>query len=335
MLQHALRTGRAELLSETFVSRIRTEGGRATGVDVIGPDGVERTVAARHVVVAGGAVETPRLLLLSGFEHPLIGRYLMMHFQTINVGIMNERLHAHRGRSVTHLHDDCMIVDEAARLAARAAGLPWLRGGLVEHGGGGHPVMEGMFYPWGPMHKKLMAESPLRDRLWAFIMQGEDLPQATNRVDLDPEVKDVRGFPVARITYQPHRHELAASAHHGPKHIAVLEDMGATWTATTTSPLVAGAGGLTESPFGGGTGGDHFSGPISAIPASRHVMGTTRMGSDPTASVVDAEGRMHDIPNVVIADSSVFVTSAGYGPTLTLVALAARAAGALAGEAGH
>jgi choline dehydrogenase-like flavoprotein len=188
--------------------------------------------------------------------------------------------------------------------------------------------MEGQFYPWGPMHKKLMAESPLRDRLWAFIMQGEDLPQPTNRVDLDPTVRDVRGFPVARITFQPHRHELVASAHHGPRHIRVLEDMGATWTATTTSPLVEGA--MTRSPFSNVDEGiTNYGGPISAIPASRHVMGTTRMGTDPSTSVVDARGRMHALPNVVIADSSVFVTSAGYGPTLTLVALAARAAASL------
>ena len=302
-----------------------TNGREATGVEVIGPDGVSRTLATRHVVIAGGAIETPRLLLLSGFEHPLIGRHLMMHFQTINVGIMPQRLHAHRGRSVTHVHDDCMLVDADARAAARAAGLPWIRGGLVEHGGGGHPVMEAQFYPWGPSHKKLMAHSPLRDRLWAFIMQGEDLPQPGNRVDLDPSVRDARGYPVARITFKPHRHELVASAHHAPRHIRVLEDMGATWTATTTSPLVEGA--APDSPFGG----NNYRGPISAIPASRHVMGTTRMGTDPATSVVDAYGRMHDLPNVVVADSSVFVTSAGYGPTLTLVALAARAAAALAG----
>jgi choline dehydrogenase-like flavoprotein len=73
----------------------------------------------------------------------------------------------------------------------------------------------------------------------------------------------------------------------------------------------------------------NYQGPISAIPASRHVMGTTRMGTDPATSVVDANGRLHALPNLVVADSSVFVTSAGYGPTLTLVALAARAATAL------
>jgi choline dehydrogenase-like flavoprotein len=54
-------------------------------------------------------------------------------------------------------------------------------------------------------------------------------------------------------------------------------------------------------------------------------MGTVRMGADPATSVVDPRGRIHDLDNVVVADSSVFVTSAGYGPTLTLAALAARA----------
>ena len=55
-------------------------------------------------------------------------------------------------------------------------------------------------------------------------------------------------------------------------------------------------------------------------------MGTVRMGADPATSVTDPSGRLHQADNVVIADSSVFVTSAGYGPTLTLAALAARAA---------
>jgi gluconate 2-dehydrogenase alpha chain len=50
------------------------------------------------------------------------------------------------------------------------------------------------------------------------------------------------------------------------------------------------------------------------------------MGPDPATSVVDPHGRIHELDNVVVADSSVFVTSAGYGPTLTLAALAARTA---------
>jgi gluconate 2-dehydrogenase alpha chain len=317
LLMRAMASGNAELLSETFVSRVRTDGRRATGVDVIGPDGATRSIDARYVVIAAGAVETPRLLLLSEIGGPLVGRNFMVHFQTFVIGIFPERLHGHKGRAVTHVHDDAVIVDDAARAAAAEAGLPWIRGGLVEHGGPSLPVMEAKIYPWGAKHKSLMRSSSMRDRMWAFTMQGEDLPQLTNRVDLDPTVRDVRGFPVARVTYKPHRHEIVASAHHAPGLVRVLEDMGATWTMTSTSPLVD---------------GEDRRGALSAIPMSRHVMGTTRMGNDPRTSVVDAQGRIHDLDNVVVADSSVFVTSAGYGPTLTLVALAARASAALVGR---
>ena len=65
------------------------------------------------------------------------------------------------------------------------------------------------------------------------------------------------------------------------------------------------------------------------FPRVSHVMGTVRMGDDPATSVVDAYGRFHDLQNLVVADSSVFVTACGYGPTLTLAALAARAAAEL------
>jgi choline dehydrogenase-like flavoprotein len=316
MLLRALRTGNAQLLPETFASRIVTDGRRATGVEVVDADGSTRTIGARHVVVAGGAIETPRLLLLSGFEHPLIGRHLMVHFQTFVVGTLAERVHTHRGRAVTCMHDDAVVMDSDARAAAKEAGLPWIRGGIVEHGGPSLPIMEAKHYPWGQMHKQLMRSSPLRDFMWAFTMQGEDLPQPTNRVDLDPEVRDARGLPVARITYSPHRHELVASEHHKHALLRVLKEMGATWTRTATSPL--------------GPGIESYQGILSSVPSSRHVMGTTRMGADPRTSVVDPWGRMHRLENVLVADSSVFVTSAGYGPTLTLVALAARAAHSLA-----
>jgi choline dehydrogenase-like flavoprotein len=318
MLQRALASGRAELLAETFACRIRTNGRRATGVEVVGADGRRRTLGARAVVLAGGAVETPRLLLLSGWEHPFVGRHLMVHFQTIAFGVLDQDLHAERGRAVTHVHDDAVVVDADARRVATEAGLPWLRGGMVEHTGTSLVVAEAKRSPWGSRHKPLMRASPMRRHLWAFTMQGEDLPQPTNTVDLDPAVRDAWGFPVARLTYRPHRHELAASAHHRTRLLAVLADMGAASSGVVTSPAVPGELG--------------WEGPHSAVPDSRHVMGTTRMGPDPATSVVDPFGRLHGLENVVVADSSVFVTSAGYGPTLTLVALAMRAASALAGS---
>ena len=314
MLQRALLTGRCELRPETFVSRVVVVNGRATGVEYVDRDGATHMERARHVILAAGAMETPRLMLLSGFEHPLIGRHLMFHFQTYTMGGFAQRLHPHKGRAVTHLHDDHMIVDDESLAFAREHGLPYFRGGLVEHAGPSAPIQEAKTYPWGADHKALMRASMTRECLWGFCMQGEDMPQPQNRVDLDPKVRDVRGFPVARTTYSSHRHELVASEFYGRKLDEILKVAGATWTVTTTSPDA-------NAPFGGW---------MSPVPVSKHVMGTARMGDDPQTSVVDRFGRMHDVPNVVVADSSVFVTSAGYGPTLTLVTLALRAARALA-----
>jgi gluconate 2-dehydrogenase alpha chain len=303
MLRKALLTGRCQVRPETFVTRINVSNGRATGVQYIGSDGQTGEITARHVVVAGGAMETPRLLLLSGLEHPLIGRHLMFHYQTYALGGLPQRVHPHRGRSVTHVHDDHLIPDDESMAAARDAGVPWFRGGLVEHCGPAHPILEARHTPWGAQHKDLMRQSPTRDHLWGFCMQGEDMPQPTNRVDLDPRIRDARGLPVARITYSSHRFELAASKYYGAKLTEILKATGTEWEINYTSP-------------------NRYE-PIST---SRHVMGTARMGDDPATSVVDRWQRMHDVPNVTVADSSVFVTSTGYGPTLTLVALALRAA---------
>jgi choline dehydrogenase-like flavoprotein len=317
-LRRALLTGRAELRPDTFVSRILVRNGLAYGVEWIDAQGERRQEHADHVVVAGGAMETPRLLLLSGMEHPEIGRNVMFHMQTFVMGQMPFRVHGHKGRSVTHLHDDHIIVDEEAKQFARRAGLPWIKGGLVEHCSPSHVISEAKQYPWGAVHKQLMRGSPLRDRLLGFCMQGDDVPQATNRIDLDPAVRDVRGLPVARTTYKPHAHELVASQYHGAKLVAIMKEAGAEQVLTATSPRTTGELTTTHA-------------EISAIPVSRHVVGTARMGRDPATSVCDEWGRLREAPNVLIADSSLFPTGSGYGPTLTLVALAIRNARALVG----
>jgi choline dehydrogenase-like flavoprotein len=310
-LRRALLSGRAELRPDAFVSKILLRGGRATGVEWIDAAGDAHEELAGNVVVAAGAMETPRLLLLSGFTNPNIGRNLMFHMQTYAFGEVSFRVHGHMGRSVTHVHDDHALVDDRARQAARSAGLPWIKGGIVEHCTPANVIAEAKLYPWGPQHRRLMRESQLRDHFLGLLMQGEDLPQAANRVDLDPSVRDVRGLPVARTTYKPHRHEIVAAEHHGDRLAAIIREAGAYHVIVVTSPTTAG----------------EFAGAhpdISVVPVSRHVAGTARMGSEPATSVCDEWGRLWEAPNVLIADSSLFPTMSGYGPTLTLVALASR-----------
>jgi choline dehydrogenase-like flavoprotein len=319
-LRHALRTGSCEIRPESYVTDVLLDarGRLARGVRYVDGAGEEHELSARHVVLGAGAFETPRLLLRSGIGNPdVVGRYLMYHFQTFALGIFPFRLHAHRGRSVTHLMDDPIVGDADAAAAARDAGLPWIRGGIVEHGGAAHPILEAVHLPPGDDHTRLMLASPMRDRMAAFTMQGEDLPRATNRIDLDPHVTDAWGLPAGRVTYEPHRHEIVCSQHWSPRLEAVMTRAGARHTFSATSPPLPDQ--LARRP---GT---------NPSPMSRHVMGTARMGDDPRTSVCDRWQRLHDVENVLVADSSVFPTSTGYGPTLTIVALAIRAARALAG----
>jgi choline dehydrogenase-like flavoprotein len=160
----------------------------------------------------------------------------------------------------------------------------------------------------------------MRTGLWrrhitGMSMVGEDMPQLANRVDLDPTIRDVYGFPVPRITHSSHQFEIASSAYFGPLMTA----------ACLAAPGAVGAAFIPIGTAVNYTGGD--ASVLAGPAATAHIMGTMRMGDDPAASVVDGYGRMHEVPNVVVADGSVFVSSGGFNPTLTIMALALRASG--------
>jgi len=320
-LRRALLSG-AELRDSSTVVRIETSGSRATAVTWIDATGHRHTEAADQVVIGGNSIETVRLALLSSLPdpHQTTGRYLMFHWFTDGSGIfLDERLHAHRGRDHTHDIDDFADPDfPGARAAARAAGLPYFRAGKIELGGTDRPLDEAAQYqrilaiispkrPFGVEFKRLMRSSLLRDRLLGITMMGEDLPYATNRVDLDPHVRDWRGLPVARITYGPGAHELAAQAFYIPWVVRLLEASGA--SATIAIPADPSS---------------RFAIAEATVPQTEHVMGGMRMGNDPATSVTDSVGRHHFLDNVFVADGGVFPSSGGHNPTLTIMATAMR-----------
>ena len=300
------------------MSRIRTDGRRATGVDFIGPDGVERSMDARYVVVAGGAVETPRLLLLSGIDHPLIGRHLMVHFQTIVVGGSRRPAPPRRTGPGRHrVHDDALVPDDASRAAAKEAGLPWMRGGMVEHGGRGpaHPRGQDLPVGSGPQVEHAVV-AHARAACGPSPCRGRTCPVATNRIDLDPTVRDVRGLPGGPVTYRP---APPRAGRLGPPRPPAGRRSSRRWAPSgrPSSPRRA-------RPAARGTDPEH-----APDEPARHGHGPDG-GRPRPPRWPTRDGRLHELPNVVIADSSLFVTSSGYGPTLTLAALAARSAAAMA-----
>ncbi len=150
----------------------------------------------------------------------------------------------------------------------------------------------------------------LHSRVAGSQLVGEDLPQAENRIDLDPEVKDYHGFPAARITYSPHKHEQAAAQFLGARLEAMhAQAPGAIGAAIIPYPVIN-------------------QGPTSTA----HLAGTARMGTDPKQSVCDPSGRLHEVGNVYVADASTFPTFPGFNPTNTIMANALRVGRGIAGE---
>jgi choline dehydrogenase-like flavoprotein len=283
-------------------------GNSVAGVEAIGPTGERRMFTADRYVLAASPIEDARLLLLSdpggpgvGNSSGLVGRNLTFHLQTQAIGIFEERLHGHRSRAVDSGFGDFRGVPNDPNRPL---------GGIVEISAGEGPVEEAAFYQrvlglfgfTGDRFKRLMRQSPGRDRAVALVLQAEDAPQPTNRVDLDPDVRDLDGLPVARVTYKNHPWELAARDFYSPKLLDILGASGARWAAIA---------------------------PADDIPGSAHIMGTLRSGSDPASSVCDADGRFHDVGNLYNADGALFPTSSGFNPTMTIVALAMRVAAAM------
>ena len=297
LLRDALLTGNVQLRFNASVMKLVANATKTQidSVQYVDATGAMQTVTAARVVLAASAAESARLMLLSdpalGNASGQIGRNLMFHFQTQVIGVLNERVHGHRGRSVTMGLSDF-------RGTPNDPDHPL--GGIVELATSSDLIGEAKNYALqlgesGPLLSSLIEQSPLRDKLVAMIMQAEDAPQASNRIDLDPELRDVYGRPAGRVTYANHAWETQTRAFYLPKLVAIQEAAGAQFA------LVA---------------------PIDSPSASRHVMGTMRMGTDPATSVCDRTGKLHDLGNLYCADGGLFPTSSGYNPTLTIQALA-------------
>jgi choline dehydrogenase-like flavoprotein len=319
-LRRALRSGRCQLRYNCQVVGLLNDGGHVSSVRYVDGDGAEQTASAGAYVLAASPIESARLCLLSetpgggalGDSSGLVGRNLMFHHQTVVSGFIPQRVHGQRGRAVTHGLSDFRGVEiggDAPRVFATADG-PRLRlGGICEFGAPqGLPITEdGEVFAfrlpagarYGTRLKNALRDGALSQHLVAIIMQGEDAPQPGNRVDLDPTVRDVFGLPVPRVTYKPHAYEIETRRFYVPVMRELLLNAGARRVFTAPCETLLG-------------------GP----PTSRHVLGTLRMGSDAAASVVDPGGRFHDVDNLYACDGSVFPTSSGYNPTLTLIAVA-------------
>jgi choline dehydrogenase-like flavoprotein len=148
----------------------------------------------------------------------------------------------------------------------------------------------------------------LKPGMWTLWIGGwgETLPNYDNRISLDPTEKDQWGLPIVHIYFQ-----------YGDNEKAMKKDIQQTAVEM-----------LEKSGFQSISGFNYSIPPGSAV----HEMGTVRMGRDPKTSVLNGFNQMHDIKNVFITDGSSMTSAASQNPSLTYMALTARACDFAVGE---
>ncbi len=316
-LNPAVQSGNVQVIPRALAYRIETNaaGSRASAVHYYDDQHVSHSLSADLILLAGSPIQTARLLLLStSAAHPnglgnrsdQVGRNMMFHNFILGGALFERDVQSLRAQSTTLEFDD--LVGPYTGPEIQALGVPYLKGALVQLGSGLPLLTEAYAYAgfseqsWGLPHKELMRLSPMRQRVAGLQFVGEDLPQADNRIDLDPVLKDWHGLPAPRVTYAPHQHEIAGSAYFGPQLEALcLATPGAVAAAVLPNPVLS-----------------------EAAPSTFHQAGTTRMGLDPDTTVCDRWGRLHELDNVHVMDGSTFPTFPGFNPTLTILANALR-----------
>ena len=311
MVPEALKSGRCELRTHSYVRKIETnDAGRVTGVIYFDKDKKEVVQRAKAVVLCANGAETPRLLLMSRsnrFPNGLanssgvVGTHFMFNGSGSCKGEFEHEIQAHKGPVVTRVSHELYELDPRLNLV----------------GGGGYDFrisVPGMLRTTEMPEDGPMWGAEFKKRMRPWFLQSLDcyghttsLPVETNSVSLDPALKDAWGLPAIRVTYKEHEHDMRLYKH--------FQDKG--------SELLKAAGAVKV----------HLD-PITDDPGSTvHLLGTCRMGNDPKTSVVDKFHRAHDVKNLFIVDGSSFVTSGRGQPTLTIQALAFRAADHIAGFA--
>lgn len=288
----------AEVRANAMVAQIEhNDLGLVTGVLYFRKEGRELfRQRAKNVIVAGYAVETPRLLLNSASSlfpdglansSGMVGRCFMVHSGHQVFARFRERINQYKapppGGALTE-HFNRTMPDTG-----------FVCGYTIEVVGP-HPVdfasrMATERKLWGARLRQAMLDYNYYSGIGIV---GEVLPQSKNMVKLHESERDQYGLAVAHVLFGYHENDRRLIKHAISKMREILTAAGGEdpWSADRTA----------------------------------HLLGTCRMGNDPKDSVVNSDCRAHDVPNLFICDGSVFPTSTAVNPSLTIEAIAARTA---------
>lgn len=317
LIPPAMGTGKLTLVTDAMAREVTTgTDGLATGVSYIDKTtGEDRHVRARVVVLAASACESARILLNSRSSRApqglangsgTVGRYLTDSTGTDVAGfiprMMDHVPHTEGSAGGAHIYMPWWIDNRTVDFPRGYHIEVWGGAGVPSYGfmGGIHR------YPSGGGYGKQLKDDYRRyyGATVGFSGRGEQVPNADCYCELDPDTVDRWGIPVLRFHWKWSDHELNQVKHMQETFRALIAEMG----GEVFSPMPT-----KEEGYGIATGGRII-----------HELGCTRMGADPSTSVVNAHCQAHEVRNLFIADGGPFVSQADKNPTWTILALSMR-----------
>jgi choline dehydrogenase-like flavoprotein len=326
-----------EIRANCVVTHLEADGSRITRVHYRDPAGGSRTVTANVVVVACSAIESVRLLLLSGQMDPafaqringngLLGTYFLTHCFGGAQCVVPTR--ADKSKTL----DSDWATDHSARAEwIRQQGL-WAGGAIYNNtSDGALPIS--LARTWRAMDMDNMWKGYLYDssivgagfedylehnfgRRLSVAFMANQVPQRSNRIELHPTVKDKWGRQVAYIIKTWHEHDRALMETFAEQCRQILDN---------GVPIFRNDRGndLRDLSFG--------SVENSVVRIANHILGGARFGTDPEDSVLDVDCRAWNFDNLYVTDGCFMPTSGGANPTLTIQANSFRVGDMLLGR---
>ncbi len=322
------RTGRAELQSQAVASKVLVdhESGRVSGVEIklyhdpASPSHDTVTVRAKIYVVAGNAIETPRLLLASGLPSTsgLVGRNLMDHAYLLSWALMPQPCGTMRGTSSTGGIVDLRVGPFRRHQAAFAVdihndGWGWATGAPESD----LRTLVDQYNKFGKDLREALIRRVSSQLMFAFMIEVP--PEESNRVSVSPRYVDPLGNMRPIVSFSAPENTLRGASYARQFARLVFSRLGAEdYTA------------YDPDDYGFVSYGDE----TFALRGGNHLAGTHVMGSNPATSVVTTDQRSWDHENLYLVGAGSMPTVGTANITLTLAALCYRSARAMLRQLG-
>ncbi|RFP15894.1 MULTISPECIES: GMC family oxidoreductase [unclassified Duganella] len=308
----------ATLLTRARAERFVIQGDKVAQLDCVAlddagraPTGRRITLRAKHYIVAGGAINSPALLLRSGAPDPhgLLGKRTFLHPVVISAGTFDQRVDGYAGAPQTVYSDHFLHNNPIDGAMGYKLEVPPL-----------HPLLLATTTAgFGAQHAGDMAQFPHKQAILALLRDGFHADAPGGSVALDSHGAPVLDYPISDFIWDGARRAFLTMAEiqfaAGAQDVSPVHESAPRYTSWAQAKA-----GIAALPLK----------LLATRVVSAHVMGGCTMSDDERQGVCGADGRYHGLANLSVYDGSLFPTSIGANPQLSIFGVVARLASGLA-----